>query len=104
METAKETLDRKMGMRDYFSMPQESQIIAAMEDYVMQKASKISINNPVSGQVLPTGLEVRAELRAILSHALLADEGGDKIAKDNFDLMVEGCFEFAEKLVGKTFR
>lgn len=29
-------------------------------------------------------------VRSVLSHALLGDEAGDKIKKDNFDLMVKG--------------
>lgn len=37
MKTGKQILDEKMGMRDYFSMAQETKIVESMEQYANQK-------------------------------------------------------------------
>ena len=57
------------------------------------------MNKKIKQKLLPNDTELDQEFRSIISHAFLGDEHAAEISRENFDLAINGCVEYAKKLI-----
>lgn len=75
METSKQILDKKMRMRDYFTMQQETRILEAMEEYAEAKVNELKQSNVMlslpSDEIAQKAIELYKDINAAEYNAFL---------------------------------